>query len=153
MLLATTGCACMNSLQAKQHTLSKVTSFHLLQHSFMSKKNTHPVTWVLLVVSVSVAGSLWTRDPDIAEIMDRGFQNGLAAKVAAGDASSAEQEELDSLLNALQRATPGRGDLTAWREKTSHLSTALQQTLDGVEAAPDDLRAAINCAHCHKEHR
>ena len=108
---------------------------------------------MLLVVSVSVAGSLWTRDPDIAEIMDRGFQNGLAAKVAAGDASSAEQEELDSLLNALQRATPGRGDLTAWQQKTSHLSAALQQTRDGVEGAPDDFLAAINCANCHKEHR
>jgi hypothetical protein len=85
--------------------------------------------------------------------MDRGFQNGLAAKVAAGDASPAEQEELDSLLDALQRATPSRGELTVWQEKTNDLSTVLQKTMDGVEGAPDDLRTAINWATCHKEHR
>jgi hypothetical protein len=119
----------------------------------VSKKKTHPATWVLLVVCAAVACYLWTRDPDIAQIMKRGFQSGLVAEVASGTASPAEQEELASLLAALRRATPNRGDVTAWQEKTTHLSTALQKTLDGVEGSRDEFRAAINCANCHNEHR
>ncbi len=119
----------------------------------MSKERTHPLSWVLLIVCIAVAGYLWTRDPDILQIMERGFQNGLAVKVADGKASVAERQELALLLGALERATPNRGDLAAWQEKTIRLSTALQQTVDGVEGAPEELRAAINCANCHDDHR
>lgn len=82
-----------------------------------------------------------------AQVMAKAMKGGLCTKVATGKASDAEKKELVELFEALAANTPPKGDAASWKEKTGALVAAAKS---GDGAA---LKAAANCAGCHKVHK
>lgn len=81
------------------------------------------------------------------QVMKTAMKGGLLKKVAAGDASAEEKEQLHAMLVALASNTPKKGGEDSWKEKTGKLVAASKE---GDAAA---LKAAANCAACHKVHK
>jgi len=87
------------------------------------------------------------KDVSIAEVMKVCMKGGLCAKVASGKASDDEKKQLIALFTSLHAATPPKGDAASWKAKTEAL---LEASRKGDGAA---LKAAANCAGCHKAHK
>lgn len=98
---------------------------------------------VLMLGSTSVGGEKVT----IKEIMTKAMKGGLVTKVASGKASDEEKKELVRLFDYLHKNTPPKGEEASWKEKTNALLDAAKKG-DGKA-----LKAAANCAGCHKVHK
>ena len=80
-------------------------------------------------------------------VMQKAMKGGLARKVSLGQASNEERAELLILFSTLAACDPPKGDKKSWIEKTGALVSAVS-TRDLAA-----LKAACNCAACHKEHK
>src|SRR4051794_35150136 len=73
------------------------------------------------------------------EVMQKAMKGGLTMKVAKGEASEAEKQELVDLFTALHANTPKRGAADNWKKMTDALLAAAKSG-DGKA-----LKAAANC--------
>lgn len=71
----------------------------------------------------------------------------LCAKVAGGKATEEEKKELVAYFSALSLNKPPKGEAGSWKEKCEALVDAAKS---GDTAK---LKAAANCANCHKSHK
>ena len=74
-------------------------------------------------------------------------------KVASGGASDAEKKELHSLLVALSKNNPKKGDAESWKKLTGALVKASKAAVNGDAKAGDALKKAANCKACHNNHK
>jgi hypothetical protein len=44
---------------------------------------------------------------------------------------------------------PPKGEAEAWKDKTTAVTAAIQEVIDGKEHGGVDLRKALNCKACH----
>jgi mono/diheme cytochrome c family protein len=91
--------------------------------------------------------------PSISEIMNKGMKQGLWKRVARGEASKAESEELVTHFSALSKQKPPKGDEKSWQEKTEALVAAARAAASGQADAGAQLAAATNCGACHRLHK
>jgi len=89
----------------------------------------------------------------IKDVMQRSMKDGLAKKVAGGQATADEKQELVQLFEAMSKSKPPRGDEASWKEKTTELVAAAKGAVAGDSDAGTRLSAAINCGACHKAHK
>lgn len=88
----------------------------------------------------------------IKQVMGEAMKGGLCKKVASGQASKEDREKLVDLFTALAANQCPKGDAKDWETRTKAL-------LAGAKAALADakdvggLKAAANCAECHKLHK
>src|SRR5262245_29067267 len=74
-------------------------------------------------------------------------EKSLCAKVASGEATAAEKEQLVELFTALHANMPKKGEADSWKQRTEALLAAAKSG-DGKA-----LKAAADCAGCHKLHK
>ena len=117
---------------------------------------------VTTVVCGFVAGTAWALSPvaedakpkhAIKEVMADAHKSKLVNKVQDGQASKEEKEKLLGLYISLYENKPPKGDQASWNEKTGALVVAGAKVVLGQEGAADSLKAAANCAACHKAHK
>lgn len=122
----------------------------------------------LLSVAVAlyfVAGSalVWAQDGDgerepkysIEEVMEQAHagEDSLLAKVADGKASAEEKVQLLDLYLSMLENDPPVGDAAAFHEKANEAVAAVARVVVGRDGAEGELKRAVNCAACHKEHK
>ena len=76
-------------------------------------------TAILVLGTFSGAGDKKGEKPEykIAEVMQKAHKGGLMKKVAEGNASDAEKEQLVKYYTALTLNTPPAGDKASWAKK------------------------------------
>jgi hypothetical protein len=89
----------------------------------------------------------------IKDVMKVCMKGKLCEKVAKGEASDDEKKKLVECFTALAANKPPKGDAESWKAKTGALLEAAKAAAEGTEGASDKLKAAANCAACHKEHK
>jgi hypothetical protein len=90
----------------------------------------------------------------IKQVMKAGHAKGtLKDKVAEGKATDEEKVALIAYYEALAANKPPKGSAESWKEKTTALITAAKAAAEGKEGAGEKLKAAANCAACHKDHK
>jgi len=88
----------------------------------------------------------------IKEVMAKAHKSGLLKKVAAGDASKEDREELAELYVALSKNEPPKGDEKDWKKKTSAMVKASKAAVKDAEDGKK-LGKIVNCGACHKVHK
>jgi len=81
------------------------------------------------------------------EVMQKAMKGGLLNKVAGGNASDAEKQQLVDLFTSLHQNKPKKGDAENWKKMTDALVAAAKSG-DGKA-----LKTAANCKACHSEHK
>ncbi len=89
----------------------------------------------------------------IKQVMAKAHKEKLLNKVAEGNASAEEKQQLLESYAALGDNEPPKGDAASWKEKTDALVAAAKAAVDGDAEAAAKLKAASNCAACHKAHK
>jgi hypothetical protein len=85
-----------------------------------------------------------------SEVMKKAMKNGLAKKVADGNATAAERKQLIDMFVAMHQNIPPKGDRTAWEKITQSLVDAAKAVDDGKdEKAGRSLAKLLNCKACH----
>lgn len=107
------------------------------------------VSMALLMSGTNQAGE----KVEIKDVMKKAMKGGLCGKVASGKASDDEKKELVALFKGLAAATPPKGDADSWKAKTGALVDAAKKAAAGDADAGKALKAAANCAACHKVHK
>jgi hypothetical protein len=87
------------------------------------------------------------------DVMKKAFKGPLLKKVAGGGASDAEKKELHSMLVALSKNKPKKGDAESWKKLTGALVKASEAAVKGDAKAGDMLKKAANCKACHNSHK
>lgn len=87
------------------------------------------------------------------EIMKAGFKDGLCKKVADGQATDAEIDQLVEFCTVLAGNKPPRGDAESWKSKTDALVAAAKACAAGEKGSGDLLTKAMNCMACHQVHK
>jgi hypothetical protein len=113
------------------------------------------------VVLSLVAGSalVWAQDGDkapkysIEEVMEQAHKGGLLNKVADGEASADEKVLLLDLYLSLLENDPPKGHAESFHEKASEAVAAVARVVVGRDGAEGEIKRAVNCAACHKEHK
>jgi hypothetical protein len=77
----------------------------------------------------------------------------LSDKVLNGNATKDEQAKLLELYTALGANKPPKGDPDTWKDRTTTITAAIKDVIDGKDGADVDLRKALNCKGCHSSHR
>ena len=90
---------------------------------------------------------------DIKEVMKVCMKGGLCKKVCSGQGSADDAKKLHGMLVALSQNTPPKGSADSWKKLTSELVAAAQDVVDEKDGAGARLKAAANCAACHKPHK
>lgn len=86
-------------------------------------------------------------------IMKEAMKGPLLKKVASGEASAEETEELHAMMVALSENEPKKGEMDSWKEKTTALVVASQAAIDGNADAGAMLKKAADCKACHTPHK
>jgi hypothetical protein len=89
----------------------------------------------------------------IKQVMAKAHKEKLLNKVTEGNANAEEKAQLLELYSAMTKAKPPKGDEASWKEKTDALVAAAKAAVDGDADAAAKLKAASNCAACHKAHK
>jgi len=84
---------------------------------------------------------------------NRGTRNNLDNKVIDGKATAEEQKELLRLYELLANSKPPKGDLGAWKKRTTEMVDSVRAVIRGDEKAADRLTKARDCKACHSLHR
>ena len=77
----------------------------------------------------------------------------LLMRVVGGNASDEEKQQLLDLYISLAENEPPRGELKAFQDKTRPIIIAAAKVVVGREGAGAELRKAVNCAACHRDHK
>ena len=85
--------------------------------------------------------------------MKTAHKDGLLKKVLAGEANEADKLTLLDNYISLIESTPPKGDMESWHNLAGRAALAAAKVAVGREGATDELKAATNCAACHKAHK
>lgn len=89
----------------------------------------------------------------IKEVMKGAMKGGLNKKVLSGKASDKEKLELlDMYISLVENEAP-KGDAASWQKFSGMAALAAAKVAVGREGGMKDLKAATNCAKCHKAHK
>ncbi|MGI9518817.1 MAG: hypothetical protein ACR2NP_17305 [Pirellulaceae bacterium] len=80
-------------------------------------------------------------------------KDGLLKKVATGDATDEEKQQLLVFYQSMAKNSPPQGEQDSWDERTKLLIEAAQAAVDGDEDAADKLLTATDCKSCHDAHK
>jgi len=116
---------------------------------------------VTVPLVAAIACVIWAQSPEFApkytikEVMATAHKppTNLLRKVAQGDASDAEKDQLLELYQSLAASTPAKGDKAAWDERTGLLVAAAEAAVKGDAEAGNLLTKASNCTACHADHK
>ncbi|HMP07735.1 MAG TPA: hypothetical protein PJ982_15395 [Lacipirellulaceae bacterium] len=121
-------------------------------------------TLPLFVVAIAalVVGSavLWAQESGdkapkytIEEVMEQAHQDGLLQKVADGEATADEKLRLLDLYLSMLEQDPPQGDVDAYRAKAAQAVAAAARVVVGRDGAEGQIKRAVNCAACHRDHK
>ena len=88
-----------------------------------------------------------------AHVAPEGGGKSLRDRVLAGEATDEEKHQLLDFYISLVENEPPRGEAVEFHKKTGAVALAAAKVLVGREGAENELRAATNCAACHREHK
>ena len=89
----------------------------------------------------------------IKDVMKKALKGPLNKKVAGGKASAEEKLELlDMYISMVENEAP-KGDAASWQMFAGRAALAAAKVAVGREGAEKELKAATNCAKCHKAHK
>jgi hypothetical protein len=114
---------------------------------------------VALVACLSAVGIALAADTEgapkhtIKEVMTTVHKDGLLKKVLAGDASQEEKMTMLDNYISLVECTPPKGDSASWHNLAGKVALAAAKVAVGRDGGMDELKAATNCAACHKVHK
>lgn len=115
-----------------------------------------------VVLSLVAGGALaWAQEGDkapkysIEEVMEQAHagEDSLLAKVAAGEATADEKMLLLDLYLSMLENDPPQGDAESFHKMASEAVAAVARVVVGRDGAEAELKRAVNCAACHKEHK
>jgi hypothetical protein len=89
----------------------------------------------------------------IKEITKNAHTDKLRNKVAAGEASDGEKQQLLDLYLSLLENKPPQGDAESWQKLSSAAVAEAARVVVGRDGAERQLRGAASCAACHREHK
>ena len=89
----------------------------------------------------------------IEEVMEQGHKDGLLKKILAGEGSSEDKLKLLDLYVSMIESEPPKGDMASWQNLAGKAALAAAKVATGREGSLDELKAATNCAACHKLHK
>jgi cytochrome c len=109
---------------------------------------------MVLVVSFTAITALVTAQDkakySISDIMTKCMKSGLCGKVAGGKATPDEVKTLVEYYESLPLNKPPKGDAAEWKKKTEEIVKLTKAVQAGDKDAGAKLKAALNCAACHK---
>ena len=110
-----------------------------------------------IVFCVSAVGIVLAAEGEpkhtIKDVMKTAHKDGLLKKVLAGDASQEEKLILLDNYISLVECEPPKGDMQSWQNLAGRAALAAAKVAVGREDSTDELKAATNCAACHKAHK
>ncbi len=113
-----------------------------------------------VTVCASVFGVVWAADDaetkpkhTIKEVMKTAHKDGLLKKIMSGDASQEDKLVLLDNYISLVESEPPKGDMESWQILSGKAALAAAKMAVGREGAAAELKAATNCAACHKVHK
>ena len=89
----------------------------------------------------------------IKAVMENAHKAGLLKKVLDGQATQEEKLTLLDHYVSLTESQPPQGSPEGWREKSNAVVVAAAKVAVGRDDGTGLLKAATNCAACHKEHK
>ncbi len=89
----------------------------------------------------------------IKAVMESAHKGGLLKKVLDGEATQEEKLTLLDHYVSLTESQPPQGSPEGWREKSNAVVVAAAKVAVGRDDGTQLLKAATNCAACHKEHK
>jgi len=89
----------------------------------------------------------------IKAVMENVHKAGLLKKVLDGEATQEEKLTLLDHYVSLTETQPPQGSPEGWREKSNAVVVAAAKVAVGRDDGTQLLKAATNCAACHKEHK
>lgn len=128
----------------------------------MSKKN---VTIAAALMAVLLTAFAFAQDDEkkeekkpkhtIKEVMKKGLKGkeSLNAKVLSGKATDKEKLALLDMYVSLVESKPPKGEAASWQKFAGTAALAAAKVAVGREGADKELKAATNCAKCHKAHK
>lgn len=87
------------------------------------------------------------------KIMKEAFKGPLLKKVAGGNGSAEDAKNLHTMLVALSKNEPPKGEEESWKKLTAALVKAGKAAVDGDKEAGAMLKKAANCKACHSQHK
>lgn len=110
---------------------------------------------LLLGVAFVYAGADDTKESelDIKKIMLHAHKEGLMKKVAEGESTREDKEQLLRLYVAMWEAKPPKGEMASWHEKSGAAIVGAAKVLLNEKGAKENLKTAVNCGACHKAHK
>ena len=89
----------------------------------------------------------------IKEVMVNAHKKGLLKKVLSGQASQEEKIVLLDHYVSLAESKPSKGSEENWHKLTDAVLLAAAKVAAGRDDGAAQLKAATNCAACHKPHK
>jgi len=89
----------------------------------------------------------------IEEVMEQAHKGGLLNKVADGQATPEEKALLLDLYVSLAENDPPRGDAESFQKLANQAVLGAARVVVGREGAEGQIKRAVNCMACHREHR
>jgi hypothetical protein len=77
----------------------------------------------------------------------------VGKRVVKGQGTKEDFAKLVEYYPSLPLNKPEKGDLAAWKEKSTAVVKAAKDLKAGKEGALEAYKKAINCKACHSEHR
>lgn len=112
------------------------------------------MAWMVAFVSMAVAQDDAPKPKHtIKEVMVNIHKNGVLKKVLAGEASDEEKAMLLDNYISMVESTPPKGDMQSWHLLAGKATLAAAKVAVGREEGLTELKAATNCAACHKAHK
>jgi hypothetical protein len=89
----------------------------------------------------------------IEDVMEQAHKGGLLQKVVDGEATPEEKTLLLDLYLSLMENDPPLGDADAFHAKAADAVVAAARVVVGREGAEEEIKRAVDCAACHKDHK
>jgi hypothetical protein len=89
----------------------------------------------------------------IKDVMEQAHKGGLLNKVADGQATPEEKALLLDLYVSLAENDPPRGDAESFKKLANQAVLGAARVVVGREGAEAQIKRAVNCMACHREHR
>lgn len=89
----------------------------------------------------------------IKEVMKEHKKGALKDKAVEGTATAEEKKKLVELYEEMGKNKPPKGDAASWKKLCDALVKAAKEVEEGKKEGVDNLKKAVNCAACHKDHK